>query len=234
MLISHTRKFIYLKTRKTAGTSVEIYFEPFCIDPKLYAGEQHSRAPQVSEWGVVGSRGFAAEPWYNHMPAARILELTGEDIWNSYLKFCVIRNPFDKVVSWFWHAIGDEIGGGLAGADFAAVRSAFEEWTAIGNFPEDRFIYSMDGAPAVDLFIRYEHLADDLRNLCARLAVAWQPERLGRYKSEYRKRPERFEEYYTRDAARRVREAFAWEVDYFGYACAPHVPPPDLPEPLAS
>ena len=49
MLISHICRFIYLKTRKTAGTSVEIYFEPFCVDPKSYGGERHNTEPEVSE-----------------------------------------------------------------------------------------------------------------------------------------------------------------------------------------
>ena len=30
MLISHPKRFIYTKTVKTAGTSVEVYFEPWC------------------------------------------------------------------------------------------------------------------------------------------------------------------------------------------------------------
>ena len=233
MLISHVRRFIYLKTRKTAGTSVEIYFEPFCVDPERYSGERHHREPEVSQWGVVGSRGFAAGTWYNHMPAARVLELTGEDIWNAYLKFCVIRNPLDKVVSWFWHSVSDPIRAELVNADFALVRNFFAEWTATRSFPEDRSIYSIGGAPVVDEFVRYERLLPDLQSLCARLDVPWQPERLGRYKSEYRKRPESFEDYYTKEAVHRVREAFAWEMEYFNYSGAPPDLSKDLPEPLS-
>ena len=31
MLISHRKQFIYTKTAKTAGTSVESYFEKYCM-----------------------------------------------------------------------------------------------------------------------------------------------------------------------------------------------------------
>ena len=120
------------------------------------------------------------------MPALRVLELAGKDIWNSYLKFCVIRNPFDKVVSWFWHSVTDRIRAELIGVDFSVVRNTFENWLAAGNFPEDRFIYTIGGAPAMDEFVRYERLHSDLQSLCRRLDIPWQPERLGRYKSEYR------------------------------------------------
>jgi hypothetical protein len=72
MLISHVRQFIYLKTRKTAGTSVEIYFEPYCVDPRHYHGEEHERKGAVSDWGIVGARRQASlQTWYNHMPADR-------------------------------------------------------------------------------------------------------------------------------------------------------------------
>ncbi len=217
MLISHVSKFIYLKTRKTAGTSVEIYFEPYCVDPKNYNGEQHEREEEVSSWGVVGARRKQSGEWFNHMSAQQVLERVGPEIWDAYYKFCVIRNPFDKTVSYFWHDLEPGSREALRRAEFSAVRGAFEAWTRLGRFPLDAFLYTLKGAPAVDDFIRYERLHEDLRRVCGKLALPWQPERLGRYKSELRRRGESFEEYYTPAAAARVAEAFAWELDYFRY-----------------
>jgi hypothetical protein len=218
MLISHICRFIYLKTRKTAGTSVEIYFEPYCVDPKNRPGDIHNRAAVVSNWGVVGSRGSANSSWYNHMSAAEIRRLTGPEIWESYYKFCVVRNPFDKVVSYFWHDITTELREEYRCADFGVVRKAFAEWTGLRRFPIDAWIYTDARAPVVNDFIRYERLHEDIRAVCGRLAIPWQPERLGRYKSEYRKRAEPFAEYYTSEAASRVEETFEWELDHLGYA----------------
>ena len=93
MLLSHPYRFISLKTVKTGGASVEIYFERYCVDPALYRGEQHNGAAIVSSWGVIGERGSADETWYNHMPASRVRELVGEDVWSGYFKFCVVRKP---------------------------------------------------------------------------------------------------------------------------------------------
>jgi hypothetical protein len=109
-------------------------------------------------------------------------------------------------------------------ADFSTVRDSFARWTLFGHFPLDREIYTIAGAPAVDSFVRYERLHDDLAGICKRLSVPWQPQRLGRYKNEYRKRPEHFLEYYTPGAAARVAEAFAWEMDYFGYSASTKTP----------
>jgi hypothetical protein len=217
MLISHPCRFIYLKTRKTAGTSVEIYLEPYCVDPKSYVGELHGRDQVESEWGVVGARARTNAKWYNHMAAARVRELVSSEIWECYWKFCVVRNPFDKVVSYFWHKLAPELREALGKRDFADARKIFAAWTELRQFPNDAFIYTIDGAPAVDDFLRYERLESDMATLCARLKIPWQPNRMGRYKSDWRKRSEAFEEYYTAEAAERVAEAFAWELEYFGY-----------------
>lgn len=217
MLISHLCKFIYLKTRKTAGTSVEIYFEPFCVDPKSRGGDEHNRAAEVSDWGIVGSRGQHGD-WYNHMSADEIRELIGEETWRQYFKFCVVRNPFDKVVSYFWFDVAAPIREALSRSDFSNIRKAFQAWTALQRFPVDQFIYTINGEVAVDRFLRFERLEHDMEEVCGRLSVPWQPDRLGRFKSEFRLRNEHFLEYYEPVTAARVREAFAWELDYFGYS----------------
>ena len=105
MLISHIHRFIYLKTIKTGGTSVEIYFERYCVNPAEAFIESHEREEEVSKWGIIGSRlgDVVNQRWYNPLPGWRIREMIGAEMWNSYYKFCVIRSPFDKVVSLFWH-----------------------------------------------------------------------------------------------------------------------------------
>jgi hypothetical protein len=81
----------------------------------------------------------------------------------------------------------------------------------------DSWIYTIDGAIAVDSFIRYERMHTDLEEVCRRLEVPWQPQRLGSYKSGYRRRDEPFLEYYDPETTARVRAAFAWELEYFAY-----------------
>src|SRR5262245_8925828 len=104
MLVSHLKRFIYFKTVKTAGTSVEIYFERYCVPPDRYAGERHATHAEISDAGIIGSRGpdHRHPIWHNHMPARRVRELLNGQCWDSYFKFCAVRNPFDKVVSQFW------------------------------------------------------------------------------------------------------------------------------------
>ncbi len=219
MLISHSRKFIYLKTRKSGGTSVEIYFEPWCIPPEQKpAGDE--REAQSTEWGVVGSRGTVDDPvWFNHMPATRIRELIGEERWRDYFKFCVVRNPFDRVVSLFWFNPSPVLKL-LKEADFDEVKRIFTEWIRQAALPNDRSIYTIAGDLAVDDVIEYDRLHTDLERVCKRLGIPWEVTRLARYKSDYRVRREHFSEYYCPETEALVRHQFAWEIDHFGYSCA--------------
>jgi Sulfotransferase family len=57
---------------------------------------------------------------YNHTPAEEIRELARREVWDGYHKFCVIRNPFDRVVSYFWHEADLELG-----EEFRGVAEAF-------------------------------------------------------------------------------------------------------------
>jgi hypothetical protein len=235
MLISHRFRFIYLKTRKTAGTSVEAYFEPYCVDPERREPPPHEREAEVTKWGVVGYRGEyrSGEVWFNHMPASRIRELVGDDVWGSYLKFCVVRNPFDKVVSLFWFNLPESERRHLSDASFADVRATFARWllgparnrirarlrgaTPGAPIGTDEPIMAIDWTLVADEVIRYERLEADLKRTCEILGVPWEPERLGRLKSEYRTRPEPFAEYYGRATAAQVRQLFGWELETFGY-----------------
>ena len=79
MLISHRYRFIYTKTAKTAGTSVESFFERFCM-PEGTWRQLHERNQHVSPEGIIGCRRAEIPPgttWWNHMPAAEVKELIG-------------------------------------------------------------------------------------------------------------------------------------------------------------
>lgn len=214
MLVSHRQRFIYTKTGKTAGTSVESYFEPWCFAPDCWAFS-HSREESVSEAGIVGYRGPQTEgkTFYNHMPASRIWELVGDRVWNTYFKFCVIRNPFDKMVSAFHFAHRSE--------DTRDPICAFRAWVARGEGVYDRDQYTLKGQLALDDYVRYENLHDDLARICQKVGVPWEPERLPRLKSGLRPHKIHLKEYYDQDTIATILERFDFEFEHFGYAPMP-------------
>ncbi|MCU1329217.1 MAG: hypothetical protein JWN34_4587 [Bryobacterales bacterium] len=224
MLVSHVCRFIYLKTIKTAGTSAEIYFEPFCVDPKAWQGALHGRGELVSDFGIVGARGSEARSasggvtWYNHMTASEAVARLSPEIWNSYYRFCLVRDPWDKVVSQFWYHLSPSRRAALSRGEFSIVRQALSNWLETGRLPLDRHIYTLNDKLAVDDTIRYENLVPDMERLCRRLGIPWQPRRLGMYKSGYRLRQELARDYFDDAAGAQIRTAFAWEFENLGYS----------------
>jgi hypothetical protein len=225
MLVSHRRRFIYLKTKKTAGTSVEVFFERECVPEGTYSGSHHDAVQRVSDAGIIGSRMDGRTPndqWVPHMRAAQVRAQIGEEIWNTYLKFCVIRNPYDKMVSRWWWDLPEPERQERANAPFHEVRAAFNAWLAIGEARAfDRDIYMIDGKPCMDRFLRYERLWDDIHRLCAELGIVRERSELGHYKSETRRRPEHFSEYYDERGAARIAALFDWEIERFDYTLEP-------------
>jgi hypothetical protein len=236
VLVSHRHRFIYLKTQKTAGTTVEVFFEPWCL-PEGSAPPGHRSPERVTAAGIVGYRGpESAKPpglrWWNHMSAAQVRAQLGPEVWGSYFKFCVVRNPFEKVVSSFHH---DEKRAAQYGRRFRLRRvlaewrarlapgsgdplvDSFRRWLTWAALPIDREIYTLDGALAVDFCIRHERLEADVAEVCARLGLPFEPGQLQQLKSGLRPKDRALADYYDEASLARVREAFAFELAQFGY-----------------
>ena len=236
MLISHRKKFIFIKTVKTAGTSLESYFEPYCM-PEGEWVQEHARETHVSEAGIVGFRGTRAkdETWYNHMPGRKIRDQIGDEVWNSYYKFTSIRNPYDKLVSYFmarWakyqHQGTSSRWKTLAGRTFNVGNpiyrtrgdtdiELFRSWVKHGGEVMDRDKYMIDEQVCVDFFIRYEHLHNDLRQVCDHLSIPFDLSRLPKFKMGHRKAIP-LEDYYDDKTLKIVQEKYAWELHRFNYS----------------
>lgn len=230
MLVSHRKKFIYTKTMKTAGTSVEAYFERWCVPEGTWT-LAHYRPESVTEDGIVGYRGPDPKGcrWFNHMPAASIREGVGDAVWNGYFKFCVVRNPFDRMVSAF-HFVERENPASVDaaepataaadGSDRARVVRRFRAWIAAGASLPDLSTYTIAGKLCVDFAIRYESLLADLEEACRRVGVPFEPERLPRLKAGFRPAGLLLRDYYDVPTAERVKGLFTFDLEHFGYSSA--------------
>jgi hypothetical protein len=218
MLVSHRHRFIYTKTAKTAGTSVEVYFEPFCIDEPSNSNVAHGGPARVSGAGIIGYRGPRRPSdcvWWNHMPAADIKRLLGDETWNAYFKFCVIRNPYDKVISFFYflrNRARIQIDSTLS------EREQFQHWVMQGRLSVGRDRYVIDGKFCLDDVIRYERLEAEMERICQRIDVPWVPSAFLRLKTGKRPRSSNIDNMYSAEAAEVVRRQYAFEFEQFGYA----------------
>ena len=98
--------FVYLKTRKTASTSIEMYLQPLCT-PTGTPVEERTRTI-YSDAGIIGSRLVRPkdmEPldrkFRAHMYTSILKTELGDEKWSNVIKLTSVRNPFDKVLSNF-------------------------------------------------------------------------------------------------------------------------------------
>lgn len=214
MLVSHRHRFIYLKTKKTAGTSIEKALEPFARPLGELAAWTHAAPMAVSEAGIVGGRGKGSrhEAWHSHMPAAQVREQLGAEIWRDYTKICAVRNPWDKVVS-FFHMARPRVKERPQHQIFERFRRFVAEEDDLG---EDLDTFAIDGRLVADQVIRYETLAGDFARVCAAIGIAApaldaiKADTRGEAKIDYR-------DYYDAPTRERVAARFARDIELLGW-----------------
>jgi hypothetical protein len=90
-----------------------------------------------------------------------------------------------------------------------------------GNLPNAHRIYTIDGELAVDTVGRYEHLREELAAVLTKLGID-RPVELPNAKASIRPAQDRTSVGARADAA--IRDAFAWEIDHFGWERPPEIP----------
>ena len=223
MIISHTHKYIFIKSMKTAGTSIEAALSHYCSQEDMVTplGDYWFNRDERGEW-VHSS--MNAEGFSQHDPASEVKRKVPPEIWNDYFKFSIIRNPWDRVVSLFaWEArnrpelkpvkrLHHRLGWPFS--EFRETRPIFAAFVAGEWSTNDRF-YLIDDALCVDFVIRYERLGEDFQEVCARVglpAIA-----LPHLKAGLR-RPERgYAEYYDQASRAIVAERHHNDIRLFGY-----------------
>lgn len=223
MLISHRYRFIYFKTIKTAGTSVEVALEPLCQpeDMPMRDNRRPGGAGEelVTEAGIIGFRGPPARSgdatWLNHMTAAEIRANLPAEIWESYTKFCNIRNPWDKTVSWFHFRFPE-----MKSRPAEEIHAAFRTWLAgRPKVGKDISIYMIDGEPVMDDYVRYDTMDEDLARIGGRLGFGLGA--LPRLKSAPRGRQKLpYQGYYDEVSREAVARIYARPIELFGWSFA--------------
>lgn len=184
----------------------------------------HKQAFLATEHGVVGARGIKGmtnAPLWAHSSAQEIENYIGKRKFNEYLKIYSIRNPFDKVVSWFWHVAPEKLRVELE-ADPDRMQWFFRNWLRMRpTLPIDRQFYKTTQGMFDAETIRYESLGEDLLRLSEKLDLKLPADSMPTWKSGARRnRDIGLKDLYDKDTAGLVRKSYRFDFERFGYDTA--------------
>lgn len=179
-LVSLDHNLIFLKTRKTAGTSIETdlsqRLEPRAIVTPIF--------PPMPGHEARNYQNEQGEPLYfNHMHGRLVRDRLGAEKFNSMTRICVEREPVRKCISYF-HMMRNSA---LHNPD-GAYQHSWDEFVEAGDFPIDLDMYSevKEGrrVSLVTHILRHDRLEVELPALLADLGI---PDFIlkSRAKSEY-------------------------------------------------
>lgn len=182
-MIDHARRLLFVHITRTGGSSIE--------------------------WALVGRDWANIDLATKHLSASQMRRHYGERIWNDYVKFTVVRNPWDRMVS-MWATTWWDF-------DPEACRQA-----DIGGFlrqlkphPNEAYhslTYHDILDEPLDFVLRYETMQADLSRMLTQcghpdvaLPCVWKTFR------------QHYSDYYTPEARQRVAEMFREDIERFGY-----------------
>lgn len=165
MIASHAHRFVFVKTRKTAGTSLEIALSRHCGPDDLVTAISPDDEVLRAAAGGVGPQNDDTDPTsYAHMGARRVIKVIGQQAWDDYFTFAVERNPYDVVASSYRYSARKPTFTKTF-ADF--VRTPHR----LDRLALNERLYRIGGKVVVDQVYRYEELPAAVADISARLGL---------------------------------------------------------------
>lgn len=206
MMIDKERRFIFIHIPKAGGTSVETFFVPNMKDRKK---------------NVYGNSPLQVDN-QAHLKFYHLQIQYPRLNFDEYFKFSIVRNPWDKVVSSFFHSkrkirkdLRKFLGFGMS-EDFT-----FNEFVEkIQNLEKKHphydeqwsFLIDKKEKFRMDYIARMENMQKDFDIICDKIGIPRQ--QLPHSNKAKRKH---YTEYYDDETRSIVAEKYAKDIEYFGY-----------------
>ncbi len=231
MIVSSKLGCAFVKTRKTAGTSIEIALSAFCgpddiitpisADDEQLRREFGGRGPQnlrpvspmhydARQWATAIRR-RSRLTYRNHLSADAARRWLGRSRWDQMFTFAVDRNPWDRVLSLHaWRTRDD------------ATPPSIDEFIRVT--PAERLsnyhLYADRGGPIVDRVLAFEQLDEQLDDVRRQLGLP-APFELPRAKSGHRERRSVGRSDLSERSVERIQRVCAAEIELLGYEREP-------------
>jgi hypothetical protein len=224
MIICHSHRFIFVKSLKTAGTSLEAALSNSCSGDDIVTplGDYEFNRDETGAWV---HKAMNPGHYEQHDDAKTIRDSLPPAVWDGYFKFSITRNPWDRALSYFfWDRRQDTTltppkrlyhNLGVPYDDFTPIKEKFAEFVRGRTLENNDRFYVTNDQLCVDFVIRYEHLADDADTVCDRVGIP--KVQLPRLKAGIRKGKRHYTEYYDDDTRDIVADLHRNDIRLFNY-----------------
>lgn len=201
MLISEKFNFVFVHIQKNAGESISEILRQSVSDVKPLLNKHDFARKGKQELGYAK--------------------------WDKYYKFAFVRNPWDRLVSWYSMIVNN-------GPRNKLWKYVLENSSNFGEFIQNctQTIYDYDGEKncfynqldyisdesgslIVDFVGRYETLEEDFQKVCTTLNIPRARLPHIKHKSKHK----HYSEYYTPETRAIVAERYQRDIEFFGYTC---------------
>jgi hypothetical protein len=198
-MISFQKRFLFVHIPKTAGNSIQSALRDYSEDELVAL---RSEQDGIERFGL-------RNPKYKIKKHSKLTEYRaalGEGRFAELYKFACVRNPWDRMVSYYFTPTQNTVAW-----DPKKFRKVIVKALPVADYLR---LNERDNDPFenVNYIMRFENLVDDFRTVCRALGIS--PTTLPQYNRSNR---EHYSRYYSDELRELVRARFAAEIERFGY-----------------